>query len=610
MASVRFEERPDSLNERGSARKEILPILLMLTGGLVCYGLFVNRGLGLHVIGYSVAPAERVMQGEIPYRDFLFNYTPGILWVNALLMRAFGATIMATRIGLFAFKLATLVTLYHLGRRLTNKWLALVPVALTLAWLGHRQIFSVYPDQYLMLFALGALLCMLKYDETSGGRWLVLCGLAIGTVFLFKYNVGMLLLASGLLVISTRAMMTTRRIADVVEASAIYLSGFAIVLGALVAYLVYNNAMGAMAGHFLHHAAEYSESRAVGLPSATFLFWSAVILLPPLAVGVVILFGAGRAFAFYWVPMVIVESWFVLHASAGKVFGESVIAWVAYFPPLVFTCALILAGWQLKHRRRNENWWRDNGAIAITGLFALAVYLEVFPRADYYHLVRVLPPVFLFFVVLSMRCLPRFIELLRTRVPLPTRNGFLLIATPVVFLLVAGVKDTWQPQFESAFHLKDNRELAIDRGRGILVDEQQAELAEGLVHLIQDNSSPDEYIFSFAQRGAGLYFMAERKNPTRILWWSAVGISSEERESVREMIRNRRAKLIIVQDVDANKEIQDFISSNYEPLGTVGDVAVYGLRPLGAQASLPASSHQNPMQAGMPALPGRSQERQ
>jgi len=53
------------------------------------------------------------MQGEVPYRDFLFNYTPGILWVNALLMKAFGVTLMATRIGLLAFKLITLMTLFQ-----------------------------------------------------------------------------------------------------------------------------------------------------------------------------------------------------------------------------------------------------------------------------------------------------------------------------------------------------------------------------------------------------------------------------------------------------------------------------------------------------------------
>lgn len=583
MASVRFEERPASLNKRASALKG-LPVLLALAGGLVCYGLFYDRGLGLHVIGYSVAPAERVMHGEVPYRDFLFNYTPGILWVNALLMRVLGASIIATRIGLLVFKLATLMALYYLGRRLTSEWLALVPVVLTLAWLGHRQIFSVYPDQYLMLFALGALLCMLNYDRGSDTHWLFLCGLSIGAVFIFKYNVGVLLAGSGLLVVAIRELMTTRRVSSLVKETAIYLGGFAVVAGAMMAYLAYGHALVPMINHFVHHAAEYSETRSVGLPSPRLLLPSTVILLPVVAIGWLILFKARRVFGFYWIGVAVVGFCLVLQARPGRVFGDSVIAWAAYFPPLVFFLAAALAAWELRQTRGIKDWWRDNKAIAITGLFALAVYLEVFPRADYYHLVRVLPPVFLFFVVLLYRCMPSLEALLRRQATATTRNALLVLATPAVFLFVAGVKDTWQPQFDG-FHLKDNRELAIDRGRGILVDEKQAELAEGLVRLVQDNSSPDDYIFSFAQRGAGIYFMAERKNATRILWWSAVGISAEERESVRAMIRERRAKLIIVQDVEANKEIQDFISANYDHLGTVADVAVYALRPLGAQAS-------------------------
>jgi hypothetical protein len=185
----------------------------------------------------------------------------------------------------------------------------------------------------------------------------------------------------------------------------------------------------------------------------------------------------------------------------------------------------------------------------------------------------------------------------------------------VLFLLIAGVKDTWLPQFDSGIHFRDNRELAIERGRGILVEEKQAELTEGLVRLIQGNSSPDDYIFSFAQRGSALYFLSARRNPTRFLWWRSVGISGEEREAVMTMITNRRAKLIIVQDTGANKEIQGFIGSNYEHIGTVGDIAVYGLRLPGAQASLPAWGLRQKRQAGMPALPGplqglRAQERE
>src|SRR6266849_1052844 len=143
MPGVKPEEdqRSEVLRRRLAAQRDAVPLLATCAAGLICYGLFYNRGLGLSVIGYSIAPAERVMQGEVPYRDFLFNYTPGILWLNALLMKAFGATLMATRIGLFVFKLTTLLELYYLGRRLMNRWAALVPVALTLAWPGYQQIF-------------------------------------------------------------------------------------------------------------------------------------------------------------------------------------------------------------------------------------------------------------------------------------------------------------------------------------------------------------------------------------------------------------------------------------------------------------------------------------
>jgi hypothetical protein len=154
----------------------------------------------------------------------------------------------------------------------------------------------------------------------------------------------------------------------------------------------------------------------------------------------------------------------------------------------------------------------------------------------------------------------------------------LIFATPVLLLLVAGVRDAWMPEFDAGFHFRDNRALAMERGRGIFVEERQAELTEGLVRLIQDNSAPDDYIFSFAQRGSALYFLAARRNPTRFLWWRSVGISSEERDAVMKMIADRRAKLIIVQDVAANREIQDFIATGYDHIGTVSDIAVYGLR--------------------------------
>lgn len=574
------EDDLSEIDNRGSASalSEFAPLLVTVVSGLICYGLFYNRGLGLSVIGYSIAPAERVMQGEVPYRDFLFNYTPGILWLNAALMKTFGVTLMATRIGLLAFKLITLIALFYVARRITNRWAALVPVGLTLAWLGHQQAFNVYPDQYLVLFALAGLSCMLTYDKTGRARWLLLCGLAIGVVFVFKYNVGVLLFGSGALVIVARELMMARRIGNAAKNLGVYLIGFAIVAGALAGYLAYNHAFGAMIDHFLHHAAEYSETRSVTLPPARVVLPAALVSLAAISVGLLLIRRAGRYFGAYVAAVLAIGAIILLAPVKAAFLNESAIASVAYFPPLVFAVAFATAIGQLKKKKRSATWWRDNGAIAITGLFAVAVYLEVFPRADFYHLVRVLPPVFLFLFALLARCLPSLTDHLRLNVPSPNRVALLIVATPLIFLLLAGVQDTWAPEFDSGFRFRDNRELNIDRGRGIFVEEKQAELTEGLVKLIQANSAKDDYIFSFAQRGSALYFLAARRNPTRFLWWRSVGISAEEREGVMVMIANRRAKLIVVQDVAATQEIQDFIGDNYDQIGAVADIAVYGLR--------------------------------
>src|SRR5689334_596743 len=115
LSNTQFKNQTKTAPQQTFVR--FLPLAITFLAGLICYGLFYNRSAWLSVIGYSVSPAERVMQGEVPYRDFLYNYTPGILWLNAILMRAFGTNLLTIHIGLLVFKLATLLVLYWAAKR-------------------------------------------------------------------------------------------------------------------------------------------------------------------------------------------------------------------------------------------------------------------------------------------------------------------------------------------------------------------------------------------------------------------------------------------------------------------------------------------------------------
>jgi len=565
---------------------KILPTLLAASAGLICYALFVNRGLGLSVIGYSIAPAERVFAGEVPYRDFLFNYTPGVLFVNALLMKIFGVTMMVTRVGLLVFKLLTLMALFYVARRLTSAWGALIPVALTLSWLGHRQIFNVYPDQYLILFALLGLISMLNFTRSANAWWAALCGMAIGLALIFKHNVGLYLFAAGAFAMALNYMMTSggplfrnRRTREVITGVLAFLIGFGIIVGSLVVYLAYNNSLGAMINHFLHHALEYSEARSIGLPPLSSIAIASLGLIIGLAGGLIILRKTPGSFQLYSFIVLVLVSLALLFPGRAYRLKESAIASVAYFPPVFFAAAFGRAFWKLRKRITDpiarQNWWARNGDISIVGLFAMGEYLEVFPRADHYHLVRVLPPVMLFLYLVVARSLPDVKRYFQERLPSYEQAAILVSSAPFLLLAIIGLLDTWWPQFDSRLHLKDRTELSMARGRGILVERRQAELAQGLVELVEHNSSADDFIFSFSQRGSSVYFLAGRRNPSRLLWWSSVGITEEDRKATLTMIELRIPKLIIIQEIPANRDLVDQISSGYVHIGTISDIAVY-----------------------------------
>ncbi len=568
------------------AREKMLPPLIAASAGLICYALFVNRSLDLSVIGYSVAPAERVLAGEVPYRDFLFNYTPGVLFVNALLMKTFGVTLMVTRLGLLAFKLLTLMTLFHVARRLTSAWGALIPVALTLCWLGHRQIFNVYPDQYLILFALLGLVSMLNFTRSANVWWAALSGMAIGIALIFKHNVGLYLFAAGAVAMALNYVMTSDgplfqnpRKREVITGFLAFLIGFGIIAGSLVMYLAYNDALGAMINHFLHHALEYREARSVGLPPLSSIAIASLGLIIGIAGGLIILRKAPGSFLLYSSFMLALISLGLLFPGRASRLKESAIASVAYFPPVFFAAALGLTFWQLGKRIANQierrKWWARNGDISIAGLFAIGEYLEVFPRADHYHLVRVLPPVMLFLYLVTARSLPDLKRYFQKRLPSSDQAAILVCSAPFLLLAIIGLLDTWRPQFDSSFHLKDRTGLSMERGRGILVERRQAELAQGLVEMVEHNSAADDFIFSFSRRGSGAYFLAGRRNPSRLLWWSSVGITEDDRKAALTMIDLKIPKLIIIQEIPQNLGLVDQISHGYVHIGTISDIAVY-----------------------------------
>jgi len=564
---------------RSTAIKEALPFLIALVGGVICYGVLVNRGIGLPILGYNISPAERVMQGELPYRDFIYNYTPGVLWINAGLMKLFGACVMTVNLGLLAFKLPTLIALFYTARRLTSASAALIPVALLLGWIGYKVVFRAYPTQYSMLFVLLGLIFMLNYDRSGQVRWLLLCGAAIGAVFLFKQNVGVLVLAAatGSIILretiavegtslSSRMLNTTRRVLSC-------WAGFAAIVAPALAYLAYKGVLSAMIWHFASLAGQYGDKKSIALPQPRLVAPVFVGLIAVVVVGGLVQRFIPKLFEVFIVLVLGSGVAVMLIPGRAMTVKTSATAAVAYMPLTLFVIAALFVAWQFRKRSRAE-WWLSAGPIAIVSLFALGAYLEMYPRADYAHLVRALPPVFLLLFLLIARAVPELTAYFQNRLSNPARAAMLCGAVPLVLLFSGGVKDAWQPRFDSSFRFGEQTPLKLERGRGILVSRKQAAFIEDLAATIEAHSSFDDPIFSFAPRGTAFYFLAARRNPTQFVWWRSVGIKGHERESLLEKIDNGIPRLLLISEGFHNEKILDHINAHYHQVAAVSDIRI------------------------------------
>lgn len=76
------------------SRQNLFLILL----GFFYYLFFVNKGIVLYDEGYYAHIAERIINGEIPYKDFFLQFPPGYFYLLALFYKIFGASIITGRI--------------------------------------------------------------------------------------------------------------------------------------------------------------------------------------------------------------------------------------------------------------------------------------------------------------------------------------------------------------------------------------------------------------------------------------------------------------------------------------------------------------------------------
>ena len=128
--------------------------------------------------------AERVLEGQLPHRDF-DDYTGGLTFLHALAFKAFGINSASMRIVLFIFFVAWVPAVYYVASRFSSAHAAGAITLLAVAW-SVPNYPGPMPSWYNLFFATAGAAALLRYIEKGTRWWLFLAGLCAGLSVLAK----------------------------------------------------------------------------------------------------------------------------------------------------------------------------------------------------------------------------------------------------------------------------------------------------------------------------------------------------------------------------------------------------------------------------------------
>lgn len=147
-----------------------------------------SQALGVYDEGFALTSAWRLLQGEVPHRDYWAAYPPGTSLALAATFAVIGPSLEASRILHVTWSTVLLVSMFGLLKEMASRTRAALACTVAALWTS-----ASFPASYAMLPALAISLAALwlyvaALRTNSNGR-MVTAGALAGTVVLFRHDV-------------------------------------------------------------------------------------------------------------------------------------------------------------------------------------------------------------------------------------------------------------------------------------------------------------------------------------------------------------------------------------------------------------------------------------
>lgn len=164
-----------------------LAILLLASAAYQLPAMFLP--LVLYDEGIVLCGADRVLGGDLPYRDFWSLYGPGQFYTLALAFGVFGKTVLVERIYDLVVRCLISLVVFVILRRSVSPRLALAGWGVSVVWI-HFFGSPGYPVYPFLLFFLVSVLFLFRSLSGAGRSAAVTAGAAIGIASVFRHLLG------------------------------------------------------------------------------------------------------------------------------------------------------------------------------------------------------------------------------------------------------------------------------------------------------------------------------------------------------------------------------------------------------------------------------------
>ena len=162
--------------------------------------------------GIILQGAQRIVQGQVLYRDFFSFFTPGSYYLLALLFKVFGSSMLVARTALAVYGAFFSVFTYLLARRVCSRWVALA-AAYLVTWTCLPWRFMILHNWDSTLWACATVYCAVWLLQAPRWGWALATGSFASLTVLFEQSKGaglILGLGLGLILLVLFARSTLR----------------------------------------------------------------------------------------------------------------------------------------------------------------------------------------------------------------------------------------------------------------------------------------------------------------------------------------------------------------------------------------------------------------